>query len=142
MNGVSKPFYVPASESDLKAQSKRIERLVDFGHKNGFISDSDARAMQPTGRPGRLYGLPKVHKGIKEGKKIPPLRPIISNSRANTEAISQFCDHYAKSLVKDVPSYLEDTPDFLRTLQQENAQGPQPPGTFPVTVDVTSLHKY
>ena len=51
--------------------------------------------MQPTGKPNRLYGLPKVHKGIKEGQNIPPCRPIVSNSGSNTELLSALVDHYS-----------------------------------------------
>ena len=37
-------------------------------------------------------------------------------------------------------SYIEDTPDLLRMFQDENDQGFQPPGSFPVTVDITALY--
>ena len=55
-------FYVPASEKELKIQAKRISELLEVGHKNGFISDSDFKAMKPSEKPGKLYGLPKCHK--------------------------------------------------------------------------------
>ena len=96
--------------------------------------------MQPSGKPNRLYGLPKVHKGIKEGSNIPPCRPIVSNSGSNTETISALVDHYSKHLVKDLSSYVQDTPDFLRIIESENEKGPQNKNTFPVTIDVTSLY--
>ena len=95
--------------------------------------------MQPSGNPNRLYGLPKVHK-FKTGDKIPPCRPIVSNSGANTEMISAFVDHYSKHLVKDLKSYVQDSPHFLRILEEENQKGPQSMNTFPVTIDVTALY--
>ena len=60
------------------------------------ISDSDAKEMSPSGKPSRLYGNPKVHKPIAAGKNIPPLRPIISQSGANSEFASKFVDIHAK----------------------------------------------
>ena len=47
---------------------------------------------------------------------------------------------HSKHLVKDLKSYVEDTPDLLRIFQRENEQGPQPINSFPVTVDVTALY--
>ena len=84
---------------------------------------------------------PKVHKGMKEGKNIPPCRPIVSNSGSNTEMISAFVYHYSKHLVKDLASYVQDSPDFLRIIESENEKGPQLTNTFPVTIDVTSLYQ-
>ena len=76
------PYYIRSSEKDLKIQQKEITKLIEVGAKKGYISESDAKAMAPSGHPGRLYGQPKVHKPIQPGKKIPPHRPIISNSGA------------------------------------------------------------
>ena len=53
-----------------------------------FNNRGHTNVMQPSGKPNRLYGLPKVHKGIKEGKKIPPCMPIVSNSGSNNEMLS------------------------------------------------------
>ena len=134
-------FYVPAQQKDLGAQVKRVNDLVEFGHSKGFISDDDKTAMRlQTPKGGRLYGQPKVHKGIKPGAKIPPCRPIISNSGSNTEKISSYIDHFAKAEVFKLPSYIEDTPHILRVFEQENQKGPQPKNSFPVTVDVVGLY--
>ena len=76
--------------------------------------------MQPNEKPGKMYGSPKVHKGIPEGQSIPPCRPIISNSGAQTEMISAFVDYHSKHEVKKLPSYVEDSPDILRIFETEN----------------------
>ena len=124
----------------LQDQVKRINDLIEAGHINGFISDSDKVAMKPENKPGRMYGNPKCHKGVEEGKKIPPCRPIISNSGANTEKISAFVDHYCKNEVKKLDSYIADSPDLLRVFQRENDLNTQPASAFPVTVDVKALY--
>ena len=96
------PFYEPSSEKELKEQTKRIEEIIEVGHTNDFISDQDLKAMKPSGKSGRLYGNPKCHKGIKEGRVIPPCRPIISGSGSITEKISKFVDYYAQGEMKKI----------------------------------------
>ena len=91
-------------------------------------------------KAGRLYGLAKDHKPVVEGKKIPKLREVVSGSGSNTEMISAYVDHFSNPLVKDLPSYLEDTPHVLRRIDIQNKQGPLPPGTIPVSMDVTALY--
>ncbi|XP_072166144.1 uncharacterized protein [Diadema setosum] len=45
-----------------------------------------------------------------------PGRPILSGNGSPTENISLFVDHHIKPLVSFAPSYIHDTPDFLRKL--------------------------
>ena len=54
--------------------------------------------------------------------------------------VSALVDHYSKHLVKNLESYVQDSPDYLRIIESENERGPQLKNTFPVTVDVTSLY--
>ena len=117
-----------------------MSTLIKTGVSQGIISSSDAKTMEPTGQPACLYGNPKMHKGIKENRRIPPCRPIVSNSGSNSEQLSAFVDIRSKHLVKELDSYVEDTPDFLRILQGENQRGPQMTDSFPVTIDVTALY--
>ena len=81
-----------------------LERLIEMGNNQGFISDSDAKEMAPNGKAARLYGQPKVHKSIPEGKRIPPCRPICSQSGANSEFASKFVDIHSKDLLKKIPT--------------------------------------
>ena len=46
-----------------------------------------------------------------------PCRPIISNSGFYTENISAFLDFHLKPITAKVKSYIKDTKDFLRKLQ-------------------------
>ena len=54
-----------------------------------------------------------------------------------TEKISEFVDLHLQPHVQDLPSYLQDTTDFLR---KQEAMGPLPPETLLVSMDVTSLY--
>ena len=70
--------------------------------------------MDPTDKKaGRFYQLLKVHKDF-TGAKIQDGRPIISGCGSITKNLSLFVDTHTKDLVKTIPSYLQDTPDFLR----------------------------
>lgn len=64
----------------------------------------------------------------------------MSNSGSNTEQLSAFVDHFAKPEVKNLKSFVEDTPDILRQFQKENQECQQPPNAMPVTIDVSSLY--
>ena len=139
-NGSSSNYYEKTDIKALEMQKKCVIQVIEKGVQLNLISKADKSVMLPSGNPNRLYGLPKVHKGIKEGKNIPPCRPIVSNSGSNTEMISAFVDHYSKHLVKDLKSYVQDSPDFLRIIEKENDRGPQLKNAFPFTVDVTSLY--
>ena len=56
-----------------------------------------------------------------------------------TKNISKFVDSEAKHLVKEIPSYIQDTPDLLRYLESMKNTN-LPPGTFPVSIDVVGLY--
>ena len=56
------------------------------------------------------------------------------------EMISAFVDQYSKHLVKNLQSYVQDSPHFLRILEEENLSGPRSMNTFLVTIDVTALY--
>ena len=137
--GEEKDKYVKCSEKQLRTQWQEIKKAVTKGRTEGIISDDDANLMVPEKpKPGRLYGLVKDHKPLAPDSNIPKLREVVSGSGSNTEYISAFVDHYAKSEVQKLPSYLEDTPDVLRKIQAKNRNGPLPPGAIPVVMDISA----
>ena len=64
---------------------------------------------------------------------------MISGCGSYTENISKFVDHHAKSLVPEIDSYIQDTPDLLRELEKLKTT-PFPKDTFPVLIDVVGLY--
>ena len=78
-------------------------------------------------------------KDHKEYTRIPPFRPIVSGSGSLTENISKYVDFHAKPLVSDLPSFIEDTPDLLRALEELKTE-PIPDSAIPVTIDVVGLY--
>lgn len=79
-----------------------------------------------------FYSLPKTHKDL----AYPPGRPIISGNGAYREQASQLIDKYLRPHVMALPSYVQDTPDLLRCL--DNIQ--VPPDANLVAMDIEALY--
>ena len=99
-----------------------FERDLITKHTKKFLTPYQPQAT-------RFYLLPKIHRVGNPG------RPIVSSNGAPTEKISAFVDHYLRPLVTNIPSYLKDTTDFLRRLQD---LPPLPTDTLLVTLDLST----
>ena len=105
-----------------------IERMLDLD----IIDDTTAEYLHvETPKHGRFYMLPKIHK-----KKIPG-RPICSSNGHPTERISEFVDFHIRQYVKQLPTYIRDTQDFITKIR---SLGKLPTGSILCTMDVTSLY--
>ena len=49
-------------------------------------------------------------------------------------------DHHLKQISTKHPSFLQDTPDFLRFVEEINLEGPLPDNSILVSIDVTGLY--
>ena len=85
--------------------------------------------------PSRFYCTFKVHK---EYEHIPPERPIVSGSGSITENAGKFVAHHLKDVSNKHDTYLEDTPDFIRKVEEYNKKG-LPANAMIVTLDVSGL---
>ena len=108
----------------IKINNHYINRSLRLGLRN------------PNPQPGRFYTLPKIHKNLTP----PPGRPIVSCNNTVTEQISSYIDHFLQQFVPTLPSYIQDTTDFLRKLQNLIQLGPLPEGATLVVLDVNSLY--
>ena len=145
-DGLPQPYYRRTCHQHLVNLRAKAEELVQEGVEAGFIHPEDAKEMVPDeAKPGRYYGLAKVHKARRcwpevAGGRCPPLRPVVSGSGTVAEGISHWVDEVAKSEVPRLPTYLEDTRHLLQLIQEEIAKGPQPAGTVPVTLDIVGMY--
>ena len=64
----------------------------------------------------------------------------MSGNGSITENLSKYVNHHIKPFVDKLPAYLEDTPHFLRILEEENEIGPALKNEILVTIDVSSLY--
>ena len=92
--------------------------------------------MKPEDKvPSRFYCNFKVHKTYENS---PPIRPIISGSGSITENTGKFVAHHLSKVATNHESYLKDTPDFIRKIEELNSKG-LPENTLIVTMDVSGL---
>ena len=71
----------------------------------------------------------------------PLVRPIISGSGSITDNINIFVEHHIKEVSTKHPSYLQDTPHFLRLVHKIN-QGPKlSPNAILVTADIIGAYQ-
>jgi hypothetical protein len=125
--------YATLDSDPSNTFSQQIQLTLDDMHQRTQLSDKAYKFLSPTNcSAARFYLLPKIHKPGNPG------RPIISGNGSPTENISLFVDNFIKPLVSKVPSYIHDTPDFLRKLEVIKNQIPSTAiiGTF----DVSSLY--
>ena len=113
--------------------SEQIQEVLDDMRSRDHLSKKAHRFLSPINcRTARFYLLPKIHKANNPG------RPIISGNGSPTEHISLFIDSFLKPLVPQIPSYVHDTPDFLRKL--ESVKDQIPATAIIGTIDVSSLY--
>ena len=80
-----------------------------------------------------MYLLPKIHKQLENV----PGRAVIFNCGKPTEKVSEFLDYHLKPTMQSAKSYIKDTSDFLRKL---NELGKLPENAILVTKDVAGLY--
>ena len=80
-----------------------------------------------------MYLLHKIHKRLENV----PGRPVISCCGTRTEKVSRFLDYRLKSTMQCAKSYIKDTSDFLRKL---NELGKLPENAILATIDVVRLY--
>ena len=62
------------------------------------------------------------------------------SSGSITENIALFVEHHLKHLANKHPSYLQDTPNFLRIIEDLNESENIPEGSMLVLIDVYALY--
>lgn len=80
-----------------------------------------------------IYTLPKIHKGLDTPVKG---RPIVSGIGSLTENISAYVDHFIKSAVVALPSFVRDSIDFIDKLKKFEVKS----NILLATLDVQSLY--
>ena len=127
-------YYIRLDNEPSADFRKEVAGFVEDMFQNGEIDESVQKyLMHDTYRTPQLYLLPKIHKG----KNPPPGRPIISANGCPTENISQFVDFFLNPTCTTLPSFVKDTTDFLRLI---NNLGTLPDNCLLVTMDVSSLY--
>ena len=133
------PYYEKVAEKYLTDAKKDIEKTLKKALETKQITKDEESAMSTKEKgPGKMYQLFKLHKKH-QAPNLPAGRPVISGCNSFTENMSLFVDYHAKHLVQKIPSYLQDTPDLLRKLE-EWKDVTLPEEVFPVSIDVVGLY--
>jgi hypothetical protein len=126
-------FYVEKDIDPSERHISTIKKVLDKMLRSQEIDQSTYSYVLPTledTRTAKFYFLPKIHK-----KKVTG-RPIISGNGCPTERISAFVDEHIKEFVKDLPSYVKDTKDFINKIESFKPKKE----SILVTMDVSSLY--
>ena len=79
----------------------------------------------------KFYTRPKIHKTGNPGS------PVVSSVNCHTYTIPKYVDFHLQPIVKNIPSYVRDTTDFLQKLDKVKNI---PNDCLLVTLDVKSLY--
>ena len=109
---------------------------MEEGVDHEYLTTSELKAMKPEDKgPSCFYCTFKVHKTY---ETVPPVRPIVSGSGSITENTGKFVAHHLKEVATKHESYLKNTPDFIRKIEELNSTG-LPKTTLIVTMDASGL---
>ena len=121
-------------EDPTLAREDKLQRFLRGLKKKQCLTDDEYKDIYPCGsQPGRLYGLPKMHKHF-EGN-TPPFRPIVSTLGAYNYPLSKFLSKLLSPHLPDDYS-LSDSFSFIEQLQ--NSSRPLNHG-YMASLDVKSL---
>ncbi len=124
--------YTPTSVDDTIEVKLKADELIYRAYDEGNLNIKQVAFLTDfTPRCPLFHGLPKLH------KKGWPLRPIVSQINGPTCRINAYVDKLLTVAEKCIPFLLQDTTAFLQILARHKEC---PPGTFLVTLDVTSLY--
>jgi hypothetical protein len=126
--------YNHISMNSIPELITRIQQFVHNNHKLGQFDYTTFKFLMPptpTKTP-TIYLLPKIHKACNPG------RPIISGCDDPTVRLSKYADYFLKPLVRNIPSSVKYSTDFLRRIFKLNHN--LPTDIILLTIDVRSLY--
>ena len=139
-DGTNKKYYSLVEEIELERTKFKIRNLIEEGLEKEILAEDEYSAMKPDEKEAaKFYCTFKVHKDHAP-MTAPPVRPIVSSSGSVTENTAAYVEYHIKDVAKLHPSYLQDTPDFLRYIQKVNDGPALEDDHILVTWDVTGLY--
>ena len=128
-----KKFYKRCEKDLTLEHHSLIQELILEMFNKKIISEQTYKFLSTGGkRTSIFYLLPKIHKNLLN----PPGRPIVSSVDNPTERISMMLDIILQPFLSDTKSYIKDTPDFLRKIEEITILSEE---NF-FTLDVASLY--
>ena len=127
------------NDSAIDIAKHKLTSVLEEALDNNLITKEEFKHMDPDAKSvAKFYMTFKVHKEHEHGK-APPGRPICSGCGSMYENVSKYVEHFIKEAGTSHPTYLQDTPDFLRYIEGINMQGQLPENALLLTMDVVGL---
>ena len=124
--------YRKLHEDPTATNMKLVNDTIEIFKKQKLINEKVAEGLKRNDpKTPKFYLRPKIHK---EGN---PGCPVVSSVTCHTANISKYVDYHLQPIVKEIPSYVKDTQDFLKKLEKVKDI---PQESLLVTLDVKSLH--
>ena len=100
--------YKKLQEDQTLQHSNLVNNTIDRFKKENLLSKKLADGLKSVNpKAPKFYISPKTHKENNPG------RPVINSKSCHTSEISRFVDHHLQPLVREIPSYIKDTNDFI-----------------------------
>ena len=125
--------YEQSDADEYRETEKLVKKTVNRMRKNGHIDDELKKYLAPKlTKPGRPKGNPELHKERK------PLRTIVNGIGTPTEKMAEVAEWQLNEYVEQTPSFIKDTTDFLRKLDEIKVK--LPAGAIFFCFDVEKLY--
>ena len=118
----------------------KVNLIIDKMRRENDIDSDTALYLRPEAtKTSRFYTLPKTHKTL-NNRGQPKIRPVISGNGSPIERLSEFVDSFLNPLMRKLPSYLKDSRDLIKIINQVNTNGPLAPNIGLFTIDVVGMY--
>ena len=129
----STEHYTKLDKSTLTTdKNKSFKVITELVHSSELPYSGHLLKVQTPRQPS-FYMLPKIHKANNPG------RPIVSACSCPTEHISQYLDHIFQPIVTSLPTFIKDSTDAIKQIEELNERTDFTPRTI-FTMDVVSLY--
>ena len=122
--------YKKLEEDSTLQYSSLVNDTIDRFEKESQLSKKLADGLKSANpKTPKFYISPKIYKENNPG------RPVINSITRHTSEISRFVDHHLQPLVREIPSYIKNTNDFINKIDNFAV----PPNSFLVIMDVVIM---
>ena len=107
-------YYTPLQGPIVASTANKVKLIVNKLYVNKHIDETTFKWLNNSQNPLRIqefYTLTKIHKLNLTG------RPIVSGNGGPTERISSFIDSLLQPIAKKQESYIKDTTDIVRFIE-------------------------
>ena len=103
--------YKKLQEDPMLQHSNLVNDTIDRFKKENLLSKKLANGLKSVNpKTPKFYISPKIRKESNLGK------PVINSINCHSSETSRFVDHQLQPLVREIPSYIKDTNDFVNKI--------------------------